>query len=73
MDVELIELGRELSGGSTSPVCFQVGRLQIINAGSGWIKINIMPEAGWRECESELLPPEHARNFIDWLSTVRKK
>jgi hypothetical protein len=68
MDEELIELGRDIGEAEITPVCFRVGRLAVLNCGSGWLKITINHKP--LDCEAELLPPEQAKHFINWMAEV---
>jgi hypothetical protein len=67
MDDDLAELGRDVGRSVSTPTRFKAGRLTVINCGCGFIKVDI--DCFPRDCcESELLPPENARCFLDWIA-----
>ncbi len=53
----------------STATCLRIGRLAVIDAGGGHIKIEIDNPAP-REMEAELLPPAAARAFVDWIGGI---
>ncbi len=55
---------------SVAPTRLVVGRMTIIDAGQGWMKVELDTA---REMEAELLPPAEARTFIDWIMEISQR
>ncbi len=55
---------------SIGPTRLVVGRMTIIDAGQGWVKVELDTPC---ELEAELLPPAEARTFINWLMEINKR
>ena len=67
---ELAELERDIGNAVSKPVSFEAGKLQMIDCGSGYLLVSVNdPGAG--RC-SELLPPQIARQFVDWVKRMAK-
>jgi len=63
---ELREMERDIGQPDIGPVHFKIGRLAVLHCGSGWLKVTIHHKP--YDCESELLPPEEAKSFVEWIA-----
>lgn len=55
---------------SITPTRFVVGCMAVIDCGQGWVKVELETP---REMEAELLDPEAAKAFKDWIMEIRKR
>ena len=53
-----------------TPARLVVGRMAVVDCGQGWVKIELDTP---REMEAELLDPEAARAFLDWIMEISQR